>query len=449
MHNANDLVASFLVNVIWQIALIAAAGWLAVCLLKRLGPQVEHVAWVFTLMAAVLAPVFSILPWAFVSLFPPAPTGLHGSIIFDVGVTLPQNLWDHPWVLAGPAVRLCVTLYFGSLLYFLLRLSRAWFFAAKLLREAGPASLTPEQVEQWTRCQQWFLSKEAQILSSAKISSPVVLGLRRPVLLLPADFASQCSSQDFLVALAHECAHIQRRDFKKNLFYEIASLIVAFHPAIWFIKSQIAQTREMVCDAMVTETLVEPRSYAHSLLRLAAVAAAAPRIVTIPAIGIFDANILEKRIMRMKIKKQSISQAWKYGLVLPSTLFLFSIITVGASLALDVEQQPSTAANQDNSYGHVYKIGKGVSAPSVLHDVPAEFPKSGLKIKAPFQQIVIVGLIVDAQGNPHDVHVVKSYEPDFDAQAIKTVEQFRFKAAERAGKPVAVALNIEVNFKKY
>ena len=61
----------------------------------------------------------------------------------------------------------------------------------------------------------------------------------------------------------------------------------------------------------------------------------------------------------------------------------------------------------------------------------------------------MVGLVVDSSGMVHDVHVKRSLRPDFDANAVKTVEQYRFKPATRAGEPVAVALNVEVNFQKF
>jgi TonB family protein len=448
MHDARILIVSFLLNSVWQIALIAAAGWLAAHLLRRIGPQAEHAGWVFTLIAAILAPLLSIFPWGFAALFPPDLSGLHGSIIMKVSGNVPHNLRG-TWQLAGLFVSPVIALYFASLAYFAFRLLGAGFVAAGLLREASPTSLTPEQEKHRAQCQQRFQSPEARILSSGKISGPVVLGLRRPVLLLPAGFAERCESQDFLAALAHECAHIRRRDFKKNLFYEFASLIVAFHPAIWFIKSQIAQTREMACDAMATEMLGEPRSYVHSLMRLAVMVAAAPRIASSPAIGIFDANILEKRIMRMKIKKQHFNRAWKYGLILPAALFLFSIVSAGMSLALEVEQQPlPSAATKQAPYGPLYRIGGDVTAPYVVHSVEAEFPPSARNSKEPISGIVIVGIVVDAAGVPHDAHIVRSYRPDFDAQAVKAIEQYRFKPAGKAGKPVAVTLSIEVDFKR-
>jgi len=70
----------------------------------------------------------------------------------------------------------------------------------------------------------------------------------------------------------------------------------------------------------------------------------ASRVSTLHAIGIFDANILEKRVMMMNIKKQPLSSVLKYGLIIPSTLFLLSIAAGGAAMAVVIEPQSSSQA---------------------------------------------------------------------------------------------------------
>ena len=268
--------------------------------------------------------------------------------------------------------------------------------------------------------------------------------------MLPAGFAAQCAPQDFLAAIAHECAHIKRHDFGKNLAYEALSLAVSFHPVTWALKSQIAQTREIVCDGMVTEKLVEARSYAHSLLRLARMVAISARASNANAIGIFDANILEKRIMRMKMKGRRVNGVVRYGLMVTATLFLVCVGLGSAAKAVVVEPQVSAlTVNVVRADGRVYKVGKDVTAPIPINIPDAEFPKDRSKIKAPFSGIVLVGMIVDAGGTPREVHVTRSLRPDFDAEAIKAVKRYRFKPAMRLGQPVAVSLTIEVNFKTY
>ncbi|HEX4032657.1 MAG TPA: M56 family metallopeptidase [Terracidiphilus sp.] len=447
---AASSVVTFLINAVWQIALIAGAGGLAARLLKRLGPQAEHIAWVSTLIAAIVTPVLPLVARMFQLLpFPPPARPSFVAITLDIAsgtVTGARGVYAIP----ASALWFALALYLGLTFYFAARLVRALHSTVLLLRDAKRVALTSEQSELLEQCRNSFSLQAVKVLRSSRIASPVAIGISRGVLILPEDFATQCASHDLLVALAHECAHIKRRDFTKNLCYEMASLIVAFHPATWFIKSQIAQTRELVCDASVTEKLVDPRSYAHSLLRLAALAAVAPRVSTSPAVGIFDANILEKRIMSINLKKQSVSSMMRCGLAVPAIVLLLVAATAAAAMALTVEQQTqSRSVSQTSPYGQVYRIGKDVSAPVPLRAVNADFPKAARDVKPPFDQIVIVHLIVDAAGLPRNVHAAPSGKPDFDAQAVKAVEQYRFTPAQRAGAPVAAALSIEVNFKKY
>ena len=132
---------------------------------------------------------------------------------------------------------------------------------------------------------------------STETRGPVVLGPRRPVLVVPEGFFDT-PDEDVFAALAHECAHIARRDFAKNLFYEFVAAAVAYHPACWLMRRRIAETRELVCDEMAAVRWATGSEYAASLLRLAR-RWPRPHARTNQAIGVFDGNILEERIMRL------------------------------------------------------------------------------------------------------------------------------------------------------
>lgn len=445
MSSLTSAIASYLINSLWLIPLIAATGWFMSRMLRRLGPQVEHPIWVSTLLLSVLTPAFSLYRWLAAFLPLPHSASGHSSITFVAAQGLDlkaANVFIIPTTLIVPLL----FLYFIALLYFAVRLGWSIYCTATLYRNSSAVALSAAQDELWHRCRQAFSIDEASILSSSQITGPVTMGLRKPALLMPAEFFSTCAPQDFLAALAHECAHMRRRDFQKNLLYEFASLFIAFHPVTHILKSNIAQTREMICDAMATDKLIDSRIYTQSLLRLAAMIALAPRISPTHAIGIFDANILEKRIMVMNSKKRTIRPALKYGLLIPATLFLLSIAIAGAAKAVVIEQPSSDEAKQE---GQVYRIGKDVSAPILIHDVSPDFPESARGGKDKFNGTCLLALIVDASGTPRDVKVKRSLGPDFDANAIKAVQQYRFTPAMHAGQPVAVALHIEVNFQKY
>ncbi|GGG82688.1 M56 family metallopeptidase [Edaphobacter dinghuensis] len=449
MSSFSGFIVSYFINSIWEVALIAAAGWLVSRLLKKVGPQEEHLVWVSTLGLAILAPALPLFRWLLAFVHLPYAAGGRTSIAFVAaqGAVLNQRgIYVLPAVLVGALL----SLYFGALIFFAVRLAWSLRSTAGLLRVARPLLLTEEQEEIWLDCKRAFGLDTARILCSSRISGPVTLGLRAPVLLVPDSFVADCAPQDLLAALAHECAHMKRRDFQKNLFYEVASLLLAFHPVSWILKIQIAQTREMICDEMATEGLIDSRRYTESLLRLATMVAVGPRVSTSHAIGIFDANILEKRIMMMNLKKPRVSSALKYGLVIPATVFLLSVALGGAALAVVIEPPSSMqAADQAQPYGQVYKIGKDVIAPKLVSSVEPQFPESERGKKDKFEGRCLVGFVVDSSGAVHDVHVKRSLRPDFDAKAVEAVEQYHFKPAMRAGEPVAVALNVEVDFKRF
>ncbi len=92
------------------------------------------------------------------------------------------------------------------------------------------------------------------------------------------------------------------------------------------------------------------------------------------------------------------------------------------------------------------KIGHGVSAPVTIHQVD---PDVSNVPKNQSLTVEMVNLIVDEQGVPQNVHVIRSAGPEMDAQMLEAVKQYRFKPAMEDGKPVPVMLNIEVSVDRF
>jgi TonB family protein len=444
MSSLAGIVASYAINSLWEVPLVGGAGWVVSRSLAKVGPRAQHRMWVLTLWCAVVAPAMPLLLHA-VPVFRGAGHGRGGaSILFaagDGGVVRANGIIVLPAVLVWAVL----IAYLGALLYFAVRLCRSMYWTAALVREARSLELGSEREEIWNQCVRAFGLGDVRLLSSGQVDGPVTMGWKRAALLLPDGFAERCEAHELLAALAHECAHIERRDFQKNLIYEVASLLIAFHPVTRMVKAQISQTREMICDEIAVESVMDSRTYAKSLLRLAAMISVVSRAVPTNAIGVFDANILEKRIMTIKAKKQVVSA--RYGLIIPAALLLFSGV-VGAAAARGTVVQ-SQEADSSKPYGQIYSVGKGVSAPKLVSSVQPEFPASARKGKDTFEGTTVVGFVVDVSGTPRDVKVVRSLSADFDAEAVKAVQQYRFSPAMRAGEPVAVALKVEVVFRKF
>lgn len=97
--------------------------------------------------------------------------------------------------------------------------------------------------------------------------------------------------------------------------------------------------------------------------------------------------------------------------------------------------------------GGVMSVGGGVSAPQLIHSVDPDFTDQARR--ANLQGIVSIQLIVDGQGNPQDIHVVRRLGMGLDQKAVEAVRQYKFRPAMYQGHPVAVQLVINVNFHLY
>lgn len=97
--------------------------------------------------------------------------------------------------------------------------------------------------------------------------------------------------------------------------------------------------------------------------------------------------------------------------------------------------------------GGAYHVGGGVSAPQVISYVDPEFSDEARRAK--YQGVCVVSVIVDAQGNPQHVHVIRPLGMGLDEKAIEAVRQYKFKPAMYQGHPVPVEVDIEVNFRIY
>ncbi len=97
--------------------------------------------------------------------------------------------------------------------------------------------------------------------------------------------------------------------------------------------------------------------------------------------------------------------------------------------------------------GGLYHPGGGVSNPVLVYAPDPEFSDEARRAK--YQGVCVVGLIVDAQGNPQRVHIVRPLGMGLDEKALEAVRQYKFKPAIYQGHPVPVEIDIEVNFRIY
>ena len=95
--------------------------------------------------------------------------------------------------------------------------------------------------------------------------------------------------------------------------------------------------------------------------------------------------------------------------------------------------------------GGAYRIGGGVSPPSILYKVEPEYSEEARKAK--FQGTVLLFVVVDEKGNPRDIKILRPLGLGLDQKAVEAVEKWKFSPGKKDGKPVPVQAQIEVNFR--
>lgn len=103
----------------------------------------------------------------------------------------------------------------------------------------------------------------------AAVAGPQVVGIRRALLMLPADLMTALPAAERDAILLHELAHVRRRDFAWNLLQRFGLALVWFHPSAWALYRRMALEREAVCDASAIRQGASPKALAQGLLRLA------------------------------------------------------------------------------------------------------------------------------------------------------------------------------------
>jgi TonB family protein len=281
--------------------------------------------------------------------------------------------------------------------------------------------------------------------SSQTSLEPGIFGIRRPLLLWPAGLSQRLQDAHMEAILAHEVQHVRRRDNLAAAMHMVVEAIFWFHPLVWWLGARLIEERERACDEEVLRLGNQPEIYAESILKTCEFCVASP-VACVS--GVTGAD-LKQRMVRI-MTQHSVD---KLGLL--KKLLLVAIGTgavagpiVAGLIKVPVATAQSAQANMGSTAPQqIYHIGGDVSAPELVFAPDPEFTEKARRAK--YQGVCGISLIIDAQGNPMRVQVVRHLGMGLEKKAVDAVKQYRFKPAMRLGKPVAVTANIEVNFQLY
>jgi beta-lactamase regulating signal transducer with metallopeptidase domain len=243
-------------------------------------------------------------------------------------------------------VGLVAMLYLGFVSYRAIRLFCGWWALRAISRRSSEPQLSPAIRDVVVVCHSLLGMKSVPILLSWEGYGPATLGIRDPILLLPDWFFRQASEDELSAALGHELAHIRRHDFFLNLVYELLLLPISFHPVAALLKARIDQTREFACDQIAAQCSTSPAQYARSLLSIARSLAVTRRPPTFAnAMGLFDKNTLEDRIMNLLAPANQLRKTWTRASALGASALLIATCLGLSGFSIQVAQDRNPSAD--------------------------------------------------------------------------------------------------------
>ncbi len=248
-----------LTNHIWQSTIFALVAALLTLALRQNRPQVRYWLW-FSASLKFLVP-FSLLllslghhlEWTSVKQKMAAAPVVESTLLqvsqpfSDVATLTVPTRAAHDWI--APAF---VSLWAFGVTAITLWRYRGWRRIQSAIRSSTPL----------------HIAAPVEIRSSPGLLEPGVVGLFRPVLLLPTGILQRLTPRQLEAVLAHEMCHVRRRDNLTAALHMVVEVIFWFHPLVWWIGAHLVDERERACDEAVLSLGSQPRDYAQGILNI-------------------------------------------------------------------------------------------------------------------------------------------------------------------------------------
>ena len=107
-----------------------------------------------------------------------------------------------------------------------------------------------------------------EVRTSPGLLEPALVGILRPVLLVPRSIAQHLSQAQLDAVLEHELAHWRRRDNLTAATHMLVEAVFWFHPLVWWLGARLVEERERACDEAVVRAGHDGRTYAAAILNV-------------------------------------------------------------------------------------------------------------------------------------------------------------------------------------
>ncbi|HUQ51444.1 MAG TPA: M56 family metallopeptidase [Gammaproteobacteria bacterium] len=249
---------------------------------------------------------------------------------------------------------------------------------------------------------------EVEVRTTTSFVEPVLVGISKPVLLLPHGIAERLTTRQLSAVLAHELAHWRRRDNLTAAAHMLVESVFWFHPLVWWLGGRLVEERERACDEAVLRAGHDGRTYAEGILSVCEhyVASKLPC-----AAGVTGAD-LQRRVVELT-RSRLMSKLPIRKKVLLGT---FALVTLLSPIVFGVAQG-------DRAYVPIVRINP-------------EYPPSALAAR--LEGEVNLQFTIAANGAVKDIVVVESTAPEFELPAMAALQKWRYQPVTENDQPVEV-----------
>jgi beta-lactamase regulating signal transducer with metallopeptidase domain len=256
--------------------LLLCAGWVGARLLRRASAVTRHAVWLGVIVGAVAVPLLARLGPIELPVLTPAPVlAAATSVPGDVAnaVALRNSAATDALTAIGASAepsrwtpRLIVFTIWSAVSVLIL----AWFGAGMIavrgiVRRSRAASRWNDTLAR--AADRVGTAPLPRIVVSDEVDVAFACNALTPTIVLPAS-AEEWTDELRYAVLAHELAHIKRRDLFSQSAANIACAMYWFNPLVWRAARRLREESELACDAAVLESGVRPADYAQQLLSL-------------------------------------------------------------------------------------------------------------------------------------------------------------------------------------
>lgn len=259
-------------------------------------PLYRHMIWLYCLVGIIVLPMIWLYgPKLKVPILParsgidvsfrlPATEPDIDSLSYDIGLThsdsiVPLEHTEHivSWKTA------VVTIWFIGFFIMLTRLAVGWSHLRRICRSAKPIQVSESHAD--------LANLRIRLCLTSELDGPVCFGVFQPIIILPEEMYNSGNSDNIRMVLAHELAHIKRRDCWTNFFQRITESIYFFHPLVWLASKQLTQQREDICDNHVLAKGISADDYTALLSHIGAQSASSGYLQTV---ALFEGQLLSR-----------------------------------------------------------------------------------------------------------------------------------------------------------